>query len=193
MSSKKQQTRQRMLDAASQSFRSKGYAGIGVDGIARSAGVTSGAFYAHFGSKDAAFEAALVQGLDEVIEAIPRFKQQAGSQWPKAFAEYYLSRSHREDLSHGCAMATLTPEVVRTGTELHAAYEKKMKTIVDLIADGLDDMDEDIEQRRDRAWAFLGVLIGGITLARAVKTRTTADRISTDIVSAALGIVGQAD
>jgi TetR/AcrR family transcriptional repressor of nem operon len=71
---KKEQTRARILDAASQSFRSSGYAGTGVDGVAKAAGVTSGAFYAHFGSKDGAFAAALATGMDEVIEAIPKFQ-----------------------------------------------------------------------------------------------------------------------
>ena len=48
---KKLETRSRIIDAAGRSFRSNGYAGIGVDGIAKAAGVTSGAFYAHLGSK----------------------------------------------------------------------------------------------------------------------------------------------
>ena len=59
---KKQLTHRKMLDAASMSFRSNGYAGIGVDGIAKAAGVTSGAFYAHFGSKDKAFKSVLDMG-----------------------------------------------------------------------------------------------------------------------------------
>ena len=46
---KKQETRKRIINAASRGFRSNGYAGIGVDGIAKEAGVTSGAFYAHLG------------------------------------------------------------------------------------------------------------------------------------------------
>jgi len=71
MLTKKEETRKRMLVAAGRSFRSYGYAGIGVSGIAKAAGVTSGAFYAHFGSKDGAFSADLEDGLDEVIENIP--------------------------------------------------------------------------------------------------------------------------
>ena len=71
---KKQETRKRIVSAASQGFRSHGYAGIGVDAIAKEAGVTSGALYAHMGSKDGAFEAALlntpVERADEPVEIL---------------------------------------------------------------------------------------------------------------------------
>ena len=60
----KEETHQRMLEAVGCGFRDRGYAGIGVDGLAKTAGVTSGAFYAHFGSKGEAFDVALAAGLD---------------------------------------------------------------------------------------------------------------------------------
>ncbi len=187
---KKHQTRTRMLDAASRSFRSKGYAGVGVDGIAKAAGVTSGAFYAHFGSKDGAFSAALDAGLDEVIEAVPKLQKQAGSRWVQAFADYYIGRAHREDLACGCAMTTLSPEVVRAGPEMHAAYEAKMKKIAELVAYGLEGSSRD--ECRSKAWAMLGVLIGGLTMARAVKTRKAAEQIASSIRIAAMNVAGDA-
>lgn len=184
---KKQQTHQRMLDAASQSFRSRGFTGIGVDGIAKSAGVTSGAFYAHFGSKDKAFKAALEAGLDEVIEAIPAFQEKEGNAWIEAFVEYYLSKSHRKDLECGCAMATLSAEVVRAKPELHSFYEVKMKQIVELMANGLTgkSREEDIS----RAWALIGVLTGGLTLSRAVKSEKVVEEIVASIKQAAIQVI----
>eukprot|EP01035_Chromulina_nebulosa_P064375 gene64375-88041_t len=71
---RKEQTRERILAAAGGCFRRAGYAGIGVDGLAKEAGVTSGAFYAHFGSKRAAFEAALAGGMQELGAAIAAFR-----------------------------------------------------------------------------------------------------------------------
>lgn len=189
MSTKKQQTHKRMLDAASQSFRSSGYSGIGVDGIAKSAGVTSGAFYAHFGSKDGAFAAALNAGLDEVIEALPNLQNKAGTEWVKEFVDYYIGRSHREDLACGCAMTTLSPEVVRASPELHAIYEGKMKKIAGLIGNGLsgDSKDECLS----RAWALIGILIGGLTMTRAVKTNRAAEEIASSIRMAAINVAGK--
>lgn len=173
---KKEQTRARILDAASQSFRSSGYAGTGVDGIAKTAGVTSGAFYAHFGSKDGAFEAALAAGLDEVIQSIPNFQSEFGAAWVGAFADYYLSEAHRNDLACGCAMTTLSPEVARADPDMHTAYEAKMNRIVSLISDGLSGNSE--EARHTRAWAMLSTLIGGLTLSRAVANPDIANRIA---------------
>ena len=176
------------MEAASRGFRSHGFAGIGVDAIAKEAGATSGAFYAHLGSKDGAFRAALDIGLNEVIEAIPNYQADYGAQWVEAFADYYLSRAHREDLACGCAMAALSPEVVRAAPELHKVYETKMNAIANLVAQGLKGGDE--EERRARAWAMLGVLIGGLTIARAVKSRKGAEEIATSIRAAAVKAAG---
>ena len=59
----KEETRKKIVMAASRGFRKHGYGGIGVDGLAKSAGVTSGAFYAHLGSKEGAFNTALEFGI----------------------------------------------------------------------------------------------------------------------------------
>lgn len=184
MSTKKEQTRERMLDAASRSFRSHGFAGVGVDAIAKAAGVTSGAFYAHLGSKEGAFHAALELGLDEVIRAIPRYRSEYGADWVRAFVDYYLGKPHRDDLARGCAMTTLSPEVVRSGTEAKALFEAKMKKIAGLIADGLAGGDG--EQRLSRAWSMLGILIGGLTLARSMKSNRQAEQIAMSIRRAAV-------
>jgi TetR/AcrR family transcriptional repressor of nem operon len=185
----KEETRERMRIAASRSFRAHGFAGIGVDGIAKEAGVTSGAFYAHFGSKDGAFTAALEVGLDEVIAAIPQLQKRTGSNWLQALTDYYLGPDHRKDLAAGCAMTTLSPEVVRAGPETHATYEAKMTTIVALIAEGLESGTE--EERHARAWAMIGTLIGGLTLARAVGSEDVAEQIATAARDAAVKIAGK--
>ena len=184
----KEETRRRMLKAASRGFRSRGYAGIGVDGLAKAAGVTSGAFYAHFGSKDSAFEAALIFGLDEVIEAIPRFQSEHDKNWVAAFADYYLDKPHRDDLACGCAMAALTPEVVRGGPKMRALYEEKMRRIAELMARGLSGGSK--EGRLARAWSCLGALIGGLSVARAVENTETADTIADAVKTAAIQAAG---
>lgn len=185
----KEETRRKMTKAVGQGFREHGYAGIGVDGLAKAAGVTSGAFYSHFGSKDGAFEVALAAGLDEVIEGVPKFQNEHGADWVKAFAEYYLGKSHRTDLACGCAMAALTSEVVRSGVELHAEYEKKMKNIVELVAQGLAGGSD--EERFARAWSMLGVLIGGINITRAMKGTKASEEVAAAIKDAAIKAAGR--
>jgi len=186
---RKEETRRRMLEAAGRNFRSHGYAGIGVDGIAKAAGATSGAFYAHFGSKDGAFSAALDVGLDEVIEAIPKFQQEFEAEWVQAFVDYYLGKEHRKDLAGGCAMTTLSPEIARAETGVRAAYEVKMSKIFKLIADGL--AGGTAEEREARAWAFISTLIGGLTLSRAVRSAELVEGIACGVGEAAVKIAGR--
>ena len=189
---KKAETRRKILAAADKNFRAHGYAGIGVDGIAKAAGVTSGAFYAHFGSKNGAFNAALAVGLDEVINAIPIFQRENGVDWVQAFADYYLGIAHRDDLEEGCAMTTLSPEVVRTGPAVHQAYEEKMRIIVERITHGLATSadTQEADDRDNRAWAMLGTLIGGLTIARAVDDRELATAIAHSLRQAAVQTAG---
>lgn len=186
---KKQQTQAKILEAASQSFRSNGYAGIGVDGIAKAAGVTSGAFYAHFGSKDGAFNAAVIAGLDEVVRGIPMFQEKFGKKWVEEFADYYLGKKHQENLSCGCAMTTLSPEVVRADADTHAAYEKKMSQITDLCAKGLKG--ENAIQKQARSWSMLSVLIGGLTITRAMKSKKIKDEIADAVKETAIIAAGE--
>ncbi len=186
----KNETRQKMLDAASCSFRKFGYAGVGVDALSKAAGVTSGAFYAHFGSKDGAFNASLSTGLDEVIVGITHLQNTHGTAWVKAFADYYLGKQHQQDLGTGCAMATLTAEVVRFGPEVRGIFEEKMTLIAGLVASGLAGGSED--DRSARAWAMLSVLIGGLNVVRAVKSPNIIEEISAAIKAAAIKAAGRA-
>ena len=185
----KEETRRRIIEATGRGFRRHGYAGIGVDALAKAAGVTSGAFYAHLGSKDGAFDVALAAGLDEVITNLPGFQNDYGADWVRAFADYYLGKAHRSDLECGCALATLTPEVVRAGPRVHAAFEKKMSRIADLVAQGL--AGGSAEERRARAWSLLGVLVGGINMARAMKTVRAAEEVASAIKAAAVKAAGR--
>ena len=185
----KAETRSKILNAVSRGFRKFGFSGIGVDGLAKLAGVTSGAFYAHLGSKSAAFEAALTVGLDEVIAAVPKFQQQHGQDWLHEFCHYYLGKRHRDDLECGCAMASLTTEVVRSDPHIQDIFENKMQQIAGLMAEGLEG--GTIEERNERAWAVLSILIGGLNFCRAVKQKKTAEDLSHIFIAYALEAAGK--
>lgn len=185
---RKAETQKSLLSAASRSFRSQGYAGVGVDGIARAAGATSGAFYSHLGSKDGAFLAALELGLDEVIETVPDYQRRYNSSWPEAFARYYLGSTHRRDLACGCAMTALSPDVVRSNDETRKLYEHKMKTIAELIAEGLEGESDD--EKLNKAWAFLSILIGALTTSRAMASEDQADAVASAAFTSSMTVVG---
>lgn len=186
---KSEATKAKLLESSGRAFRREGYAGIGVDSIAKDAGVTSGAFYAHLKSKNDAFRAALVSGLEDVLAALPEYRETHGAQWPAAFADYYLGKGHRIDLEGGCAMTSLTPDVIRADPAVQTEYAELMSGIIKEIADHLPQAGPAAEHEA-MAWAFLATLIGGLTLSRAVGSGPAADQIARSSKAAALDAIG---
>ncbi len=184
---KSERTRKTLIDSAGRGFRRCGYSGVGIDSIAKEAGVTSGAFYAHLGSKDGAFRTVLADGLDEVIDTLPKYRAEHGDRWPVAFVDYYLGDPHRADLECGCAMTGLTPDVVRASPEIQAEYAAKMDLIVAEIVKGAPPGETD---PLTRAWAFLSSLIGGLSLSRAVGSSQAARAVAEASKSTALAALG---
>ncbi|SRR5579883_1306133 len=182
----KEDTKERILHAASRGFRSHGYNGIGVNTLAKEAGVTSGAFYGYFRSKEDAFLAAVVDGLDEYRAGIEAFRANYGAVWSVALADYYVGRKHRQDLACGCALPTLSPEVIRADRRVRSAYQAALIKLNEAIAAGL--ATGTAIEKRATAWVILSVLAGGLTLARAVWDEALAEQISVAVHDATIAV-----
>ena len=142
----------RIVKEASRLFRERGFANITVNEVMKAAGLTHGAFYAHFGSKEELQEAAVANG--------PTKKGR------RAYAERYLSSGHRDNPGDGCTMAALGQEVARSTPEVKAALEKGLEKI--LAVHGGD---------RKEVIFQTAALLGGVVLARAVHDRQLSDEI----------------
>lgn len=151
------------MEAAGRTFRTGGFGGAGVDMVASEAGLTSGAFYAHFGSKANAFRVALVQGLEGLRRAIERFQATHGPGWVAPFVEFYLEDRLHLDLSEACALPTFTPDAARADASTRAAYAEQVAAIAAAVAAGLEG-----PRAEQRAWALLAILSGGASMARAI-------------------------
>ena len=162
----KEQTRERIIAAAGRTFRKGGYNGIGVDGLAKEAGVTSGAFYGHFSSKEDAFNETVKTGLKELNEGIQKFQAEYGDKWISPFVDFYLGQKLTCDLSEACSMPTLTPEVARSNQIIRETYQVQISKVIETIANGLPQMDSTV--RSQKAWAFISLLSGGVTTIRAL-------------------------
>lgn len=182
----KEAAKAKILNAVGRGFRWQGYGGIGVDGLAKEAGVTSGAFYGHFRSKADAFQAAAVAGLVELRQTIEALRAKEGDKWLAKFANFYVSTKRTCELKESCALQSLTPEVARAGKETKMAFETEMLRVVDAIAEGLPN--GFLPVRRKKAWAIMSLLSGGVTLARATEDRRTGDQIGHAVAAAVLGI-----
>jgi TetR/AcrR family transcriptional regulator, transcriptional repressor for nem operon len=175
-----------ILAGAGRGFRKRGYEGIGVDGLAKEANVTSGAFYGHFPSKEAAFIEALTAGIRELRDGILALRAAHGSAWTRFFIDFYLGQKRVCDLSESCALQSLTAEVQRADSKTKSVFEAQIKLVTRAVADGLKGRSP--ADRKHRAWALLSILSGGVTLARAVTDPAAARSIVSGVRSAALAV-----
>lgn len=180
----KEEARARMVAAAGRGFRRQGFGGIGVDGLAKEAEVTSGAFYGHFSSKGDAFKAALVAGLEELRNGVESLRAEHGAKWVGVFVDFYLGQKRVCELGASCALQSLTSEVQRADDGIKAVFEAEIAGVVNAVADGLPG--RSVKERRARAWALLSILSGGVTMARAVADKDVGAAIASACRAAAL-------
>lgn len=176
-----------ILGAVGRGFRRRGYGGIGVDGLAKEAGVTSGAFYGHFPSKAEAFTAAAVAGLEELREAVEHLRETSGDTWLETFVDFYLSIRRTCEMGESCALQSLTLDVTRADMATKAAYEAELLKVIEAVAAGLSN--GTLARRRKSAWAILALLSGGVTLARASNDKTVGEDIAGSIRLALFALV----
>lgn len=176
----KEQTRRKILAAAAAQFRAEGYDGLGVDGLAKAAGVTNGAFYGHFASKADAYREVVEMGLDDLRAGIERFRAEHGADWVTPFARFYFGRAKIEVTDDLCALPGFGAEMARAPESTRSVFGAQLAAVHDALAEGLagDHADE-------RAWQMLSIMLGGVTLARAVPDTVQSQRIA-DIFEALL-------
>lgn len=145
---------ERIVKEASRLFRERGFENVSVADVMKAAGLTHGAFYAHFGSKQELQAVAVAYGQQVSLGRL----QQSKKKTKGTFDDRYLSPWHRDNPGDGCTMAALGPEVARSTPELKAAFQHGLEDI--LTASG---------GNRKEAIFQVAAMIGGIVLARAVK------------------------
>jgi TetR/AcrR family transcriptional regulator, transcriptional repressor for nem operon len=168
--------RARLVEAAGRSFRVGGFGGTGVDGLAKEAGLTSGAFYAHFDSKADAFRLAVADGLSFLRNGILKFQEEHGRNWREPFIDFYLGPRMGVALNEACGLPSFSSDVARADDATRALYETEVKRLVEALATGLRGA-----HARERALALLAILSGAAAMARAVKD----DSVRREILAAA--------
>jgi len=176
VSKKKEETRARIIEAAGKGIRQHGYGGIGVDGIAKEAGVTSGAFYGHFGSKEKVFEASVSAGMKDFVDGVHFWRESKGDKWLNPFIDWYLSAERCQDIAGSCALPGLSADVARAEKNVHAAYEEQLVALIDAFADGIPGRTK--PARKKTARALLAILAGAVMMTRAIESEALAEEIA---------------
>jgi len=166
-SAAKEASHERIVQAAARAIRRSGYDGTGVADIMKEAGLTHGAFYAHFESREAMLaEAADRAGAEanavaaSVIAAVPP------EQSLQALMRVYLSKEHMANIEAGCPISALASEMPRQSPEVRRAATRRIKEMIDLVARQSRDWGQ--PSAHERALVTVATMVGTLILARAV-------------------------
>jgi len=172
----KEASHERIVSVAARAIRRSGYDGTGVADIMKEAGLTHGAFYAHFPSREAMLAEAANRACAEsataaanVVGSVPAGQALA------AMLRGYLSREHLEHIDSGCPLAALGSETPRQAPEVRRATTQHIKAMVDLVARQSPDWGQ--PRAHERALFTVAAMVGTLLLARAVDEPALSDSL----------------
>jgi TetR/AcrR family transcriptional repressor of nem operon len=181
------ENRAALIKTAGRMFRERGIDGVGVAEISKAAGLTHGALYAQFPSKQALVAEALAQGL---AGSHGRMTASAPDGAPTLFEllDRYLALDHRDNLAGGCAMAASASEIARQDEAVSARFAEGFEQMVGMVQAALE-MTTSTADDRARALTITAAMIGGVAMARAAaKSRPD---LSDEIMTAARRVLGE--
>ena len=180
------QNRAALVETAARLFREHGIDGVGVAEIGKAAGLTHGALYAHFPSKEALAAEALAYGLQLGHERMTRTSDGRAPSLSELL-DSYLSEEKRDDIANGCAMAAAASEIGRQDETISARYSEGFELMAAVFEKHLRarKVKGDL---REKAIAISSTLIGAIAASRAVLKAQPG--LANDILRAARRAVG---
>lgn len=181
----KQATRQRITETAGRRFKRDGIDGSGIATLMADAGLTNGAFYAHFESKDdlvATMVADQLRGLREGLGALAT--DRAGVE---RLVREYLSPEHRDNREEGCPSAALLDEIGRRPDATKQAYTDGVLAFIDDIAAVIAPGDP--ESARVQILSIYALMVGTMQLSRALSDPKLADQVLEQGIQNALALL----
>ena len=169
----KQVTRQRIIEKAGHRFKTDGVDGSGVATLMSDAGLTNGAFYAHFASKDDLVATVVAEELRTQLATFDTLRP--GRPGLEDLLRAYLSVEHRDNPGLGCPSAALLDEIGRCGEATKQAYTDGAKAIVEDIAARLEPADP--QSARGKAIGLFTMMVGTLQLSRALSDRKFSDEV----------------
>ena len=163
----KDATHERIVSVAARAIRRSGYDGTGVADIMKEAGLTHGAFYAHFTSREAMLAEAAGRACAESAAAAADVVASVSPDMALAsMLSAYLSREHLQHAEIGCPLAALGSETSRQAPEVRRVATRHIKEMIDLVARQSPDWGQ--PGAHQRALVTVSTMVGALLLARAV-------------------------
>ena len=177
----KEASHERIVGAAARAIRRSGYDGTGVADIMKEAGLTHGAFYAHFASRDAMLaEAADRAGAEANAVATSVISSVPPEQALQSLIHVYLSKEHLQGIETGCPISALGSEMPRQSPEVRRVATRRIKEMIDLVARQLPDWGQ--PSAHERALVTVATMVGTLVLARAVNDSALSDALCSAVL-----------
>ncbi|GLS20252.1 TetR family transcriptional regulator [Labrys miyagiensis] len=184
---KSAENRSELIRTAARMFRERGIDGVGVAEISKAAGLTHGALYAQFPSKQALAAEALAHGLAHSY-AHMMAPTPDGTPTLSDLLDLYLSLDHRDNLADGCAMAASASEIARQDEAVRARFVEGFEQMVGAVLPTLETTALRADDRA-RALTIVAAMIGGVAVARA--TAKSRPDLSDQIIAAVRRVLGE--
>ncbi len=168
------ENRETVINVASRLFRERGFDGIGLKDLMEGAGLTQGAFYKQFASKDDLAAQASKRALESACQRWSSAAEANPNDPLGAVIEFYLSMGHREETTDGCPVVALGADAARQGVDVKASFEAGIKQYLGMIGGWIGEADG--KDSGDRAMAILSTMVGALVLARAVNNKRLSRR-----------------
>jgi TetR/AcrR family transcriptional repressor of nem operon len=182
-----EENRQAVLNEASRLFRQHGFDGIGLKDLMASAGLTQGAFYKQFASKEDLAAKASGRAIERARRRWAAAAEASPADPMAAVVAFYLSMDHRAERMDGCPIVALGSDVARQGADVKASFEAGIRDYLEMACAwmGGEDGEADADASRPKVMAMLATMVGAMVLARAVND----DDLSKEFLEAAAGSV----
>jgi TetR/AcrR family transcriptional repressor of nem operon len=181
----KDETRRRIVESAGRRLKRDGIDGSGVATLMKDAGLTNGAFYAHFASKDDLVATAVADELRR--QRVKDGAYPPGRAGLEQFVREYLSIEHRDSPEDGCPSAALLDEIGRSADAVKQAFTDGLLAAVDGIAARL--APDDPQSAEMNALTVFAMMVGTMQLSRALADRKLADAVLEQGVHNALALL----
>lgn len=162
---KAEENRAALVQAASKLFREKGIDGVGVAEISKAAGLTHGALYAHFQSKEELAAEAFAWSMEQANAKLYA-NTVDGEPDLDLFLDYYLSPQQRDNYAGHCAMAASASEAGRQDVALSANFTESYMVLVRAFERRIA-ANQPGSDARARAMALVAALVGASAVSRA--------------------------
>lgn len=173
---RKERSHAAIVEAAARLVRERGIAGARVADVMGAAGLTVGGFYAHFASKEALVDDALRRTGRAMREKLfGGLEKKPAAARAVVAVKRYLSEAHRDEASGGCPLPAVASEIATTAPAHRDVLAEELEAFAGELA---KTMPEGAATTR-RQWALgaLAVMVGGLSLARAVRGTPLSDEI----------------